>query len=172
MATTVGAVYLPSAPMTPPPESDHVTDLSVALVTVAVNVWVSPPSSVAVVGATATPTAGIVTVVETDFDGSTTEVAVTVALADVACEAGAVKRPLADMLPAPLTVQVTAVLTALPTVAVNCWLAPRMTVGVVGEIPMVTAGMLKEIDFVLLGSACDAARTVTVAGVVSVPGVL
>jgi hypothetical protein len=66
--------------------------------------------------------------------------------------------------------QVTAVLVALPTGAVNCWLAPRITLGLAGETPTLTAGMLNVMDIVLLGSACETALTVAVSGVVQVAG--
>ena len=59
---------------------------------------------------------------------------------------------------------------ALVTVAMNCCVAPRMTVAVLGKTATVTAGMLNVIVMDLLGSACETALTEAVAGVASMPG--
>lgn len=58
----------------------------------------------------------------------------------------------------------------MPTGALNCRVAPRITVGLPGATVMLTAGMLNVMVFDLVGSACDAALTETVAGVVRVAG--
>jgi hypothetical protein len=45
-----------------------------------------------------------------------------------------------EMVPGPEVYQVTAVLVLPVTVAVNCWVAPTMTLGVAGETEMPTVG--------------------------------
>jgi len=58
----------------------------------------------------------------------------------------------------------------LVTVAVNCCVAPRITLDTLGETATATAGMLMVAVPDLVLSACDVAVTVTEAGVVKVDG--
>jgi hypothetical protein len=75
--------------------------------------------------------AATVTVVVADFVVSATLVAVTVTFPAVA---GAVKRPLAVIVP-PVADQVTDLLVTVPsTVPVNCWVAPVRMEGAAGEM--------------------------------------
>src|SRR5437764_207988 len=118
-------------------------------------------------------TAVMVTCAEADFVGSACDTAVTVTAAGFGTTAGAVYRPELDIVPTvalppltPFTCQVTAVLLVFCTVAVNCCVPPAPTVADAGEIVTRTAvvGVVvtaAEADFV--GTACDAAVTVTVA---------
>jgi hypothetical protein len=139
----------------------------------AVNCCVAPAATVAEVGdivSVVVPV--IVTVAESDFVLSACDVAVTVALADVGMVAGAVYSPLLLTLPGPETVQVTAVFELPWTVAVNCCVAPRATVAVLGETATVTTGTVMVIvaisDFVV--SSFEVAVMVTVAGFGTVRG--
>ena len=66
-------------------------------------------------------------------------VAVTVTLPPAAGAVSVALLPLAWMVPAE-AVQVTEVLVAFVTVAVNCWVSPAPTVAVPGETETVTAG--------------------------------
>jgi hypothetical protein len=75
--------------------------------------------------------------------------------------------------PGPETLQVTAVLLVLVTVAANCWVPLVFKVAVVGEIATATAGgvlmvTVAEPSFML--SACDVAITRTVFGLGVVAG--
>ena len=64
--------------------------------------------------------------------------------------------------PLPLTVQVTAVLEVLVTVAVNCWVFPAMTCAEVGATDTETGGrMVTAADADLVESATEVALTVT-----------
>ena len=122
--TVAGAVYRPVfASIEPPPdETDQVTAVFVALLTVAVNCcWVllaghALPASLAykltVAGLTLTPTAGIVTVAVAAVP--LVGVAVTVALVGVVPVLGAVYRPPELICPAPVSDQVTL------TLELNC----------------------------------------------------
>ena len=121
LAIVEGAEYKPLALTVPAPLTVHVTAVLLVLVTVAANCCVWLPYSVVVVGLTLTATGGIsVTVAAADFALSAWLVAVTVAVCWLAIMVGAVYRPLALTVPAPLTVHVTAVLVVFVTVAVNC----------------------------------------------------
>src|SRR5690242_14026104 len=102
-----------------PPVAVQVTAVLEVPVTVAVNCWVWPGWSVALVGAMVTLTGGwIVMVAVDDLLGSAADVAVAVKLPDVL---PAVYRPAVVIVP-PVAVQVTAVLVEPVTVAVNaCW---------------------------------------------------
>ena len=111
----------------------------------------------------------IVTVAALDFVGSAIDVAVTETRAGLGTVAGAVYRPLVDIVPQaapvqplPVTLQVTAVLAVFDTVAVNCcWVLTR-TWAVAGEIDTETGGMtvtVAVLDFVV--SATDVAITET-----------
>jgi hypothetical protein len=82
----------------------------------------------------------MVTVAEADFVVSACEVAVTVAVVWLATDAGAVYKPEADSVPAPVSDQVTAVLVVPLTVAVNCCVPPPFSVAEGGEIETLTGG--------------------------------
>jgi hypothetical protein len=84
--------------------------------------------------------------------------------------AGAEYRPEVFVEPEPVTLHVTAWLVALATAAVNGCVAPPIRLAVDGVTETATAGMLNVMDIVLLGSACETAVTIAVAGVVSVAG--
>ena len=73
--------------------------------------------------------------------------------------------------PAPLTLQVTAVLVVFATVAVNCLVAPGATVAVAGET-VTDRGRITVTDAVadLVGSATDVAVTKTCGGLGTVLG--
>jgi hypothetical protein len=116
----------------------HVTALLEALATVAVNCWVAPGATLAVVGDTVTVSTGtaMVTAAVADLVLSCWLVAVT---ENEPAFCPAVKRPPVVMVP-PVAVQVTPVFCALATVAVNCFVAPGATVVLVGEIVTDTAG--------------------------------
>jgi hypothetical protein len=114
-------------PEQPAPLRLHVTAVFVVLITVAVNCWVLPATTCAVVGEMLTATGGrIVTVAVADFKGFATEVAVTVTTAGVGTVLGAAYTPLdeidphaASEQPLPVMLQLTAVLVAPVTKAVN-----------------------------------------------------
>jgi hypothetical protein len=132
VVTGEGAVYRPPA-VIEPVEAVQVTPWfrTVSPVTVAVNVWVAAPTSVAEAGATLTATGVSETVSVADFVGSLLLVAVTVAEA-VVTGVGAMYRPAALIEPAE-AVQVTPALTrSLVTVAAKAWLAPATNVAGVG----------------------------------------
>jgi hypothetical protein len=79
-------------PFAAPPATLQVTAVFVVPVTVAVNCWVCPTPTVAVVGETVMPTVAwvSVTVAEADFVVSAAEVAVTVTVGLVGSVVGAV----------------------------------------------------------------------------------
>ena len=139
-----------------------------AFPTVAVNCCVCPPYNVAVPGVTDTVTGGrSVIVAVADLLTSATDVAVTVAVACAATLAGAVYKPVALTVPAPVTLHVTPVFAAFVTVAVNCCPCPPYNVAVPGVTDTVTAAVgftvtVAVADFV--ASATDVALTVTRTG--------
>ena len=132
------------APEQPLPVTVQVTPkLPGSLVTVAVNCSVPLTETVPEVGDTETETAGVVmvTVVDADLVLSATLVAVTVTVFGDGAVAGAVYKPLAEIVPhagpaqpAPVTVHVTAVLELPVTVALNCCALPACTLGFSGEM--------------------------------------
>ena len=175
VGAVAGAVYRPvelivphAAPVQPAPETLQFTPM------LAVNCWVAPVSSVALVGLTSTG-GSIVTEAEPDLVGSDTLVAVTVTVAGAV--AGAVYRPVelivphaAPVQPAPETLQDTAVFVVPATVAVNCCLAPVTSVTGVGLTPTATGTMVTVADAELVARAWLVAVMVTVAGVGTVAG--
>lgn len=114
----------------------------------------------------------IVTDADADSVLSAFEVAVTVTSAGLGTAAGAVKRPLDEIVPqvapeqpAPLRLHVTAVSVVPVTVAVNCWVAPTSTCAAPGDMLILTSGTTVTVavaDFV--GSATEVAVTVTCGG--------
>jgi hypothetical protein len=132
-----GAVYRPEVE-TVPPVADHVTEVLLEPVTVAVNCCAAPVINDAEVGlieiATGTAT---VTVADADFELSATLVAVTVY---VPALPGAVYRPEIEIVPA-VADQVTAVLLLPVTVAVNCCVALVMSAADVGLIDTATGAV-------------------------------
>lgn len=122
----------------------------------------------------------IVTVAASDFVLSATEIAVTVTGFDAGTVAGAVKSPVALIVPVvaippvtPFTCQVTAVLDVFVTLAENCCVKPVVTVAVLGLTVTVMAGGAVTVttavpDFVAY--ACEVAVMVTVPPVGTVPG--
>jgi len=161
-----------------PPGTVSISQVTLVLAepfTEAANVCVCPVVIAARSGLIVTvtgPGAVIVTVVLPDFVPSATETAVTVTVAGEGTAEGAVKSPLALIVPCvesppvtPFTCQVTAVLEVFVTVAVNCCVAPVCTVGVSGPIVTTIGGggvtvTVAVSDFVL--SATEVAFTVTV----------
>src|SRR5438552_14136399 len=157
------------------PSTSHVTAVFALPVTVGVNaiVWpgVNPPRFGAIV--TETFGAGVmVTLAVSDFVLSATEIAFTVTGFDAGTVVGAVKSPVALIVPAvelpPVTLftcHVTAVFDVFATVAVNCCVNLTWTLGVLGLTVTTTAGGAVTVttavpDFV--ESACEVAITVTV----------
>ena len=142
------------------------------MVTVAVNCCDAPRITVDACGKTATVTAGIVMVAEPDLVVSACDVAVTVTVFGVFRVAGVEYRPLLSTVPGPDVVQVTALLVVPFTVAVNCCVAPRITVGVAGVTLTVTTGAVMVMVAVsdLVASSRDVAFTLTVAGFGTVSG--
>jgi hypothetical protein len=125
--TVAGAVYNPAELIVPAPVTGlkvHVTAAFAAFVTVAVNCCVPPAYSVAIVGDTAILTGGdSVTVAVADFVMSAWLVAITFTFWVPLTVAGAVYKPVALIVPAPvagLKVHVTAELPVFATLAVNC----------------------------------------------------
>lgn len=154
---------------TDPPDADQVTDLSATLpCTAAVNCCVASVRMFAVVGEIVTAvTVGALTVTEAeaDFVLSARLVAVTVTLP---ADAGAVRRPPAEIAPAEVDHVMPLLETVPVTVAVNCCVPPVAMLAVAGE--MVTEFTTGEATVttafaVFVGSA----RLVTV--IVAVPGV-
>jgi hypothetical protein len=85
--------------------------------------------------------AATVTVAVALFVASACAVALTVTVAGLGALAGAVYKPLAEIVPcvaSPETCQVTAVFAAFVTVAENCCVCPDVTVAVVGDIVTLT----------------------------------
>jgi hypothetical protein len=87
-----------------------------------------------------------VTAAEADLVESACDTAVTVTVAGLGTDAGAVYKPELEIVPTvalppttPFTCQVTAVLLVFCTLAVNCCVAPAVTVAEVGEMVMLTA---------------------------------
>lgn len=165
------------------PFTCHVTDVLLVFCTVAVNCCVVPAGTVADVGDSemVTPTAVVmVTVAEADLVVSAWETAVTVTVAGLGTVAGAVYKPAVEIVPTvllpavtPFTCHVTAVLLVFFRVAVNCCVVPAVTLAVVGATEtLITTELVTvtkaEADFV--GSACETAVTVTVAGLGTVAG--
>ncbi len=107
----------------------------------AVNCWLLPTITRADVGEMVSETGPeMVTWAVPDFNGSATDVALTVTCACAGVDAGAVNRPVVEIVPhavpvqpAPLTLHVTAVLDVPVTVALNCWRDPTRTFAVAGE---------------------------------------
>jgi hypothetical protein len=114
--------------------------VSVALLTVAVNCWVAPRITLGALGEMTAATAGIVTVAEADLVLSACAVARIVTDDGVLRLVGAVYKPADDIVPEPLTVQVTAEFVLPVTVAVNCRVAPATTVAVTGVTATVIVG--------------------------------
>ena len=134
-----GEVYKPELLMPPAPAGliDHVTVVSLALLTVAVNCLVWDGYIVALVGEMLTEMGGErFTVAEPALELSATLVAITVTVCGDVIDTGAVYRPEPLMPPTPagLIDQVTAVLPVLPTVAVNCLGWEAYSVVLAGEM--------------------------------------
>ena len=136
----LGAVYSPVEEIVPA-VADQVTAVLVEPLTVALNCAVPLVVVVVLFGEIPTlivePLAAVmVTVAVAVLLGSATLVAITVA---VSAEAGAVYTPLLDTVPPPLaTLQLTAVLLAPPTVAVNCTVPLAVSVVLVGAMLTLT----------------------------------
>ena len=139
----------------------------------AVNCCSVSTATSAVVGETLTEIAGkTVTTEVPDLVESATDFPVTVTCAGLGTTAGAVYRPLDEMVPqltpeqpTPDTPQLTAVFVVPVTVAANCCVCPTTICAVVGERWTTTGGRIvtaTEADFVI--SALEVAVTVTDAG--------
>ena len=115
-----------AAPAQPVPEILQFTAVFVVPVTVAVNCCLAPGTTLATDGETETATGSTtVTMAEADLVVSACEVAVTLTVAGVGTEVGAVYRPARLMVPhpdplQPDRLQVTALLVVPVTVALNC----------------------------------------------------
>jgi len=139
VVTTAGAVYTPVAVIVPV-EAAHVTPaLAPSAVTVAVKVWLAPPMSVTVVGMIATLIGVSVIVAIADFVVSVLLVAVTVAVV-VVTTAGAVYTPPEVTVPVEAAQVTPASAESFDTVAVKVWLAPPMSVTIVGLTATLIAG--------------------------------
>jgi hypothetical protein len=120
------------------------------------------------------------TLAEPDLEGSAAEVALTVTVAGVGTEPGAVYRPAFVMVPqetatqpTPETVQFTAVLAVPTTVAENCCCPPTAMLAALGETATEIAEavwMVTEAVPDFVASANEVALTVTVAGLGAVAG--
>ena len=135
---------------------DHVTLEFAVFESVAVKgcVWLSV--TVAAAGEMLTATGGFsVTVAVVDFVGSATLVAVTVTACTAVVFAGAVYRPVAEMVPsAGLTDHVTFVLLFHATFAMNCCVAEGRRVAVDGDMMTLVGGFRRTVPLVdLVGSA-------------------
>ena len=129
VGTALGATKSPVLEINPnfwlPPVTPFTCQVTAALelpVTVAVNCWVRKSETDAVAGSTETCTAELdttVTVAEPDLVVSAWEVAVTVTFAGLGTVAGAVYTPIDEIVPPPLTLQVTAWLFVPVTVALK-----------------------------------------------------
>lgn len=122
--------------MQPGPFTLQVTaGFEVPPVTVAVNSWLLLTASCNVAGDILMTTGGrIVTETDAAFEGLAFEVAVTITCAGLGGAAGAVYKPVEEMVPQPdpvqprpLTLQATDVFVLPVTVAVNCWVFPEIT---------------------------------------------
>src|SRR3954447_26856996 len=109
--------------MLPGPLTSHVTEVSVAFWTAAVNATVCAAEALAVGGATVTVTVGSsVTIAEADLVGSRTLVAVKVTVCCAFTVGGAVYSPAITMPGAPPGInQVKSPLQAPTVTPVNCW---------------------------------------------------
>jgi hypothetical protein len=122
------------------PFTCHVTAVLGLLVTVATNCCAAPAATVADAGWTATTTvAASVTVAVADLEGSAWAVAVTETTAGVGRLAGAAYNPLTLIVPTaasppvvPFTAQKAAVFELPVTAALNCRVAPVLTLAAVG----------------------------------------
>ncbi len=130
---TLGAVKSPDVEIDPALVV-QLTAVFVEPLTFAVNCWVPPEETVALVGEIEiATTAGASTVIlaEAELDVSAWLVALTVTVV-FEVTVGAVNSPEVEIDPA-LADQVTAVLVEPLTVAVNCWVPPEVTVALLGE---------------------------------------
>lgn len=168
-----------AAPVQPAPETLHVTLVLVLPVTVALNCWWAPATTLALVGEIVTATGGMmVTVAAADRLESAVEATLTVTWAGDGTEEGAVYRPVEVMVPQalalqplPLTLHVTLLFEVPLTVAVNCWCWPVVSVMAVGEIVTPIGGTrvtTAVLDFV--GSALEVTVTKTCAGLGTTKG--
>jgi hypothetical protein len=125
------------------------------------------------------PTGGtIVTIAVADFEGSATEVPLTVTCAGLGTAVGAVYKPLDEIVPQalpeqplPLTLQVTLVLDVPLTVAVNCCVFPATTCALPGEtLTTIACRMVTAAVADLLVSATEVTVTLTCAGLGTAAG--
>lgn len=181
--TEPGAAYKPldetvphAAPEQPVPLTVQVTSVFVVFTTVAVNCCVLLATIWALVGEMLTAMGGrMVIVAEPDFSGFATDVAVTVTTAGFGTEAGALYTPddvmmphAASEQPLPDKLQLTAVLVAPVTVAVNncCWLTTMLVAAGETETAALSAVPTKTLALAdTLRSARDVAVTTTIGGV-------
>jgi hypothetical protein len=180
--TLVGALYRPTAEIVPTvafppviPFTCQVTAELLAFATDAAKACEPKPAwTVAVAGVTDTPTgAVIVSDAEPDCAGSMTDTAVTVTVVGIGAFTGAEYAPADEIVPTvalppamPLTCQLTAELTVLPTVAVKVWRPmPAWTVALAGVTDTDTGGVMVSVAAPdCVGSATETAVTVTAAG--------
>lgn len=186
LGTLPGAVYRPvdeiaphALPEQPLPPRLQRTAVFAVLTTVAVNCCVFPAATCAVWGNRVIPTGRTtVTVAVADFVGSAADVAVTITCAGLGTSAGAIYRPLDEIVPQlipeqplPLTFQVTLVLDDPPTVALNCCVLPVTTFALPGETLMISEFRIVTIEVVdFVGSATEVAVTATCAGLGTAAG--
>ena len=156
------------------PLTCQVTAVFVVFSTEAVNALLAPVASVALLGLTLTLMFATVTVADADRVGSATETAVTVTVAGVGMVAGAVYRPVLEIVPTVvlppmmlLTCQVTPVFEpALATFAWKAWVPPpASTIALPGVTVTATGGeIVTPAKPVAVGSCTDTASTDTFEG--------
>ena len=128
--------------------TSHVTAVLATPFTVAINCCVMKTATVVGFGVTVTAICcATVTIAEPESDAFAEETAVTVTVAGLGIVLGAVYNPVDVIVPAaalppgaPFTCQITAVFVVPVTVAMNCVLAPGLTVAVAGVTVTVIGG--------------------------------
>ena len=155
VGTPPGATNRPEVEINPvawlPPVTPLTSQVTAVLgspFTVAANCWVVKMDTVAGFGLTATETCcAMVTLADPESDVFADKTAVTVTVAGLGMVPGAVYNPFEVMVPdaalppgVPFTCQVTAVFVVPVTVAVNCVLAPGLSVAIGGVTATVIAG--------------------------------
>jgi hypothetical protein len=167
---TAGAWNNPE-PSIHPGDADHVTPVSLVLLTVALSCCVPDESTVALLGVTVTLIAGsTVTAAVADFVGSATLVAVTETVV-VVVTLGAVNMPWPEIVPF-VADQVTPLRLVLVTVALKGCVSREFKVALVGLIDTLTAGVTVTTAIAnFVGSATLVAVTETIVSVFTVGAV-
>jgi hypothetical protein len=146
VVVTLGAVNIPWSVIVPF-VANQVTPFRLLLVTVALKACVSSEFTVALVGLIDTLIRGVtVTRAVADLVGSATLVAVTETIKSV-FTVDALNKPALEIDPL-VADQVTAILSVLVTVAVNCWVWADSTLAAFGEIDILTGRVVALAGFV------------------------